>query len=191
MSLRLAALLLPFLCLPAPAHQGHVRAIPMQADRAEEHLALPDIPVTDSRSRSQGFVSRYGDAGPLLVSFIYTNCTEYCGLTISVMSILDQDLQAPGAPPLRMVAISVDPARDTPEVLAELARSVQASDRWDWVVASAPDTPALLAAFGLTPGPVEQHEPVYLLGDLRTGLFRRLPADAQPDEMLALARRMR
>lgn len=187
---RLALLLLCALPSALAGHDGHDHGTAMQGARTEENLLLPDIPVTDSRGRTRGFVSRYGDAGPLLVSFIYTNCTEYCGLTISVMSILDLELQAADAPALRLVAISVDPANDTPEVLAEVAGMVQASARWDWVVASAHDTPALLSAFGLPAGPIQQHPVMYLLGDLRTGRFLRLPADAQPDEMLALARRL-
>lgn len=163
---------------------------PMQGARTQEQLVLPDIPVTDSHGRSGGFVSRYGDAGPLLISFLYTNCTENCGMTISVMGLVDQDLQARDAPPLRLVAISVDPRRDTPEVLAEVAQSAWASEKWDWVVASPADTPALLAAFGLEPGPLELHPSVYLLGDLQSGRFTRIPGVPDPAELVALARAM-
>lgn len=163
---------------------------PMQAARTQERLVLPDIAVTDTHGRSRGFVSRYADAGPVLISFLYTNCTENCGMTISVMGLVDQDLQAPDAPALRLVAISVDPRRDTPEVLAEVAASAWASEKWDWVVASPADTPALLAAFGLDPGPLEAHPSVYLLGDLGTGMFTRIPGVPDPAELIALARQM-
>lgn len=162
----------------------------MQADQLVERVLLPDIPVTDTKGRRRGFLSRYADAGPLLVSFMYTNCTEYCGLTISVMGLIDMDLQAGSGPPLRLVLITVDPARDTPQVLAAIAGQMQASARWDWLVASPEDTPVLLSAFGMGSGPIEQHPVTYFLGDLQSGLFRRLPADTQPDQVLALARQM-
>ena len=162
----------------------------MQAARSRERLLLPDIAVTDTRGRSRGFVSRYGHAGPVLIAFLYTNCTENCGMTISVMGLVDQDLQARDAPALRLVAVSVDPRRDTPDVLAEVAASAWASEKWDWVVASPADTPALLAAFGLEPGPLEAHPSVYLLGDLETGLFTRISGVPDPAELVALARQL-
>lgn len=181
-----ALALLGILAPPAAADP----AVPMQGARSQERLLLPDIPVTDSHGRTRGFVSRYGGAGPVLISFLYTNCTENCGMTISVLGLVDQDLQARDAPPLRLVAISVDPRRDTPEVLAEVARSAWASEKWDWVVASPGDTPALLAAFGLDPGPIEAHDSVYLLGDLQSGLFTRISGVPDPAELIALARQM-
>lgn len=162
----------------------------MQADQLVERVVLPDIPVTDARGQRRGFLSRYANAGPLLVSFMYTNCTEYCGLTISVMGLIDMELQGADAPPLRLVLITVDPARDTPQVLAEMSGQMQSSARWDWLVASPEDTPVLLSAFGMGSGPIEQHPVTYFLGDLQTGLFRRLPADTQPDQVLALARQL-
>ena len=183
-ALACALALLLALAIPALAQA------PMQAARTQERLVLPDIAVTDTHGRSRGFVSRYADAGPVLISFLYTNCTENCGMTISVMGLVDQDLQARDAPALRLVAISVDPRRDTPEVLAEVAASAWASEKWDWVVASPADTPALLAAFGLDPGPLEAHPSVYLLGDLGTGMFTRIPGVPDPAELIALARQM-
>lgn len=182
------SLLAALLLWSAPALAEAPR--PMQGARGQERLVLPDIPVTDSHGARQGFVSRYAAAGPLLIAFLYTNCTENCGMTISVMGLVDQDLQARDAPALRLVAISVDPWRDTPEVLAEVAASAWASEKWDWVVASPADTPALLSAFGLDPGPIEAHGSVYLLGDLQSGLFTRISGVPDPAELVALARRM-
>lgn len=184
-SLRLMALLT---CWAAPLQGNDATA--MQSARSQEQLVLPDIPVTDSHGLTGGFVSRYGDAGPVLISFLYTNCTENCGMIISVMGLVDQDLQAAGAPPLHLIAISVDPWRDTPEVLDEVARSAWASDKWDWVVASTADTPAFLSAFGLAPGPVATHEAVYLLGDLRSGRFTRFSGMPEPAELIAAARQI-
>ena len=71
----------------------------------------------------------------------------------------------------------------------EVAEMVQASPGWDWVVATPQATPLLLSAFGLEPGPPEKHGALYVLGDLRRGMFWRLPGDALPHELIAMARR--
>jgi protein SCO1/2 len=178
--------------LTAPAALAHGpgghHATPMESALTEEQLLLPDIGVTDSHGRTEGFVTRYGDAGPVLISFIYTECDDTCGMIRGVMQLVDQDLQAPGAPDLKLVVISVDPWRDTPRVLAAQAQEMEASTNWDWLVASPADTPALLSAMGMEAGPLEAHEAVYLLGDLASGRFLRISGVPDPDMLIQRAR---
>ena len=166
---------------------GH-GAIAMEGAMTEEMLRLPDIAVTDSTGKNQGFLSRYEAAGPVLISFLYTRCNDTCGMIRGVMQLVDQDLGKPDAPPLRLIVVSVDPWNDTPQVLAAQAAQMEASRKWDWVVASRADTPALLSAFGLQTGPIEAHEAVYLLGDLGTGKFLRISGVPDPDMLLQRAR---
>lgn len=187
--IRPLALLLALLPAVALAHSGHDHAAaPMESALTEERLLLPDIPVTDTQGETAGFVTRYGDAGPILISFIYTECKDNCTMVKAVMKLVDADLQAPGAPPLRLIALSVDPWRDTPGTLAAAAAEIEASGNWDWLVASRADTPVLLSAFGLKPGPVEAHEAVYLLGDLRSGTFWRISGVPDPAQLIEQAR---
>lgn len=188
--IRPLALLLAMLPAMALPHGGHDHPVPMESAFARERLLLPDIPVTDTQGRRDGFVTRYGDAGPVLISFIYTECRDNCDMVKAVMKLVDDDLALPGAPPLRLIAVSVDPWRDTPQTLAAAARDIEASDNWDWLIASRADTPALLSAFGLKPGPVEAHEAVYLLGDLRTGRFWRIPGVPDPAALIDHARQI-
>ena len=124
------------LLLACPSQAAETPAAAMAPSGLDERLLLPDVALTDRHGGTQGLVSRYEDAGLVLYGFIYTNCTESCGLTISVMGLVDMDLQMAGAPDLRLVSVSVDPWRDTPAVLDEVAEMVQASPGWDWVVAS-------------------------------------------------------
>ena len=70
------------------------------------------------------------------------------------------------------------------------AEDIGASANWDWLVASRADTPTLLSAFGLEPGPVEAHDSVYLLGDFRTGRFWRIPGVPDPEALIDHARQI-
>lgn len=173
---------------PALAHDGpHAAPAAMQISRATEAIVLPDISVTDQRGDSEGIVSRYAAAGPVILSFLYTNCTEVCLMTQATLSVVDEELKADAAP-LTILSITVDPRRDTPEALAKAAADIAASDRWDWLRASEADTPVLLSAFGLDAGPIEAHENVYFVGDMASGEFTRVTGDADPDALIALAR---
>ncbi len=177
------------LAVPAHAHDGpHAAPAPMQVGRATEKIVLPDIQVTDQRGDSRGIVSRYADAGPVILSFLYTNCTEVCLMTQATLSVVDEQMKAPDAGRLTILSITVDPRRDTPEALARAAADIAASPRWDWLRASEAETPVLLSAFGIDPGPIETHENVYFVGDMASGSFTRVTGDADPDALIALAR---
>lgn len=54
-----------------------------------------------------------------LVFFGFTNCPDVCPITLQVLSVAKQQLQQQGQAPLpRIVLVSVDPDRDTPEKMA-------------------------------------------------------------------------
>jgi len=50
--------------------------------------------------------------------FGYTNCPDACPATLGLLSHVQEALQAQGVQPPRIVFISLDPRRDTPELLA-------------------------------------------------------------------------
>jgi len=50
--------------------------------------------------------------------FGYTNCPDACPATLGVLSHVQEVVQAQGLEPPRIVFVSLDPRRDTPELLA-------------------------------------------------------------------------
>jgi len=54
----------------------------------------------------------------LFVYFGYTNCPDACPATLGVLNHVQEALQAQGLPSPRILFVSVDPKRDTPELLA-------------------------------------------------------------------------
>jgi len=68
---------------------------------------------------------------PWVASFLFTRCTGPCPSVLSTLKKLERRLQGTDS---RLVTFSVDPAFDTPEVLAEYANGVQADPkRWLFV----------------------------------------------------------
>ncbi|MGH7406768.1 MAG: SCO family protein [Candidatus Methylomirabilales bacterium] len=64
-----------------------------------------------------------------IANFIYTHCPDTCPLQSGQIARLQADLAAEGD--VRLVSITVDPERDTPEVLSRYAdRFGAAPDRW-------------------------------------------------------------
>jgi protein SCO1 len=63
--------------------------------------------------------------------FIFTNCTGICPIMTNNMRELTAKIDSKA--PVRFVTISVDPERDTPEVLAAYAARVRNDSRWTFL----------------------------------------------------------
>jgi protein SCO1/2 len=57
------------------------------------------------------------------VSFIYTYCTDVCPMLTAHMASVQEKLGSAFGPKIAFVSITVDPERDTPDVLKEYAQS--------------------------------------------------------------------
>jgi protein SCO1/2 len=90
------------------------------------HWPLPDFSLTER----SGQPLRLADlAGKVWVAdFFYTTCPGPCPMLSSRLSDVQKALgEEPGA---RLVSISVDPEKDTPDVLKIYAERFKASERW-------------------------------------------------------------
>jgi len=73
----------------------------------EFHLRGADGPVTADDLRGHW----------TFVYFGYTNCPDACPVTLSILAHAQESLQAQGLEPPNILFVSLDPARDTPDVL--------------------------------------------------------------------------
>jgi protein SCO1/2 len=64
----------------------------------------------------------------VVYDFIFTHCAGTCPMMTATMRRLTKKI--PKDAPVRFVSISVDPIRDTPQVLHEYARHVRNDPRW-------------------------------------------------------------
>ena len=97
-------------------------ATPTAATLLPEPVALPAFRLLDDGGAEIGpevFRGRWN-----LVFFGFTNCPDICPLTLQKLATARQALADAGQPVLpRLVLVSVDPDRDTPERLAAYLRS--------------------------------------------------------------------
>ncbi len=135
----LALLLGVWLCLsarwPAAAHD----ATPGREPGVSTTPALsvirqaPDFTLPDTAGHAVQLSALRGRV--VLISFIYTTCTDTCPLLIQRMALLRRRLEREGlGPKTEFLSVTVDPVRDTAHVLAQYAaRFGAASDRWRFV----------------------------------------------------------
>ena len=86
----------------------------------------------------------------VLLDFIYTRCPGPCPILTGVHADLQRALDPGARARLRLVSISLDPARDTPAALREYAakRGVDLAD-WSFLTGPPDEVAKVLAAYGV------------------------------------------
>lgn len=88
---------------------------------------VPEFSFTETNGRRVTLADFKGKVW--IVNFIYTNCPDTCPVQSAQMRQIQEDFQ--NDKHLRLVSITVDPTRDTPEVLAQYAKRFSADPaRW-------------------------------------------------------------
>lgn len=140
------------------------------------------------------------------VSFVFTNCEGVCPLITAQMAGLRDSLRSDGllGREVRLVSISVDPARDTPEVLREYAARYGASppSEWAFLTGTPPEAVRRLIQEGFRvsatldsaakaePNYQVSHTPRVMLID-RSGWIRGTYDAREPDAFRRLAEDLR
>jgi len=93
--------------------------------------AVPDFTLTERSDRKISLADIKGKV--LIAQFFFTHCTDICPLTVAQMGLLHLEyLNEPDfRSAVRFVSITVDPERDTPQVLRKYAEHFTADpDLW-------------------------------------------------------------
>jgi protein SCO1/2 len=90
---------------------------------------VPATTLVNERGESVNLDAMKGNV--VVYDFIFTSCTGTCPIMTNNMRaitpLVDDDA------PVRFVSISIDPARDTPAVLAQYAARVRNDPRWTFL----------------------------------------------------------
>ena len=91
------------------------------------------LPLTDQHGRTRDWRAHRGQ--PQLVTMFYSSCPNMCPLIVDSGKAVEHNLSPAERTQLQLLYISLDPQRDTPRTLAELARK-RGLDPARWSLAS-------------------------------------------------------
>jgi cytochrome oxidase Cu insertion factor (SCO1/SenC/PrrC family) len=90
---------------------------------------VPDAHLVAETGRPQNLADLKGFV--VVYDFIFTNCAASCPVMTGALRKITA--KVPKDAQVRFVSISVDPARDTPAVLADYAKKVRNDNRWTFL----------------------------------------------------------
>lgn len=83
---------------------------------------MPDLEFTLTGPEGAAINARSLQGKPVLVFFGFTNCPDVCPTTLTQLSVVMKKL-GPQADDIQIALVSVDPGRDTPEVMQSYTAS--------------------------------------------------------------------
>ena len=134
---------------------------------------IPNLQVKTQEGKAVRFYDDLIKDKIVIISFIYTTCTDICPLTTARLSQLEERLGDAVGRDVFMISMTVDPARDTPEKMKEFSAAFQTGPGWTFVTGDADDIRAINYKFGERSQILSEHRNQIVLGNDATGEWQR------------------
>ncbi|MCQ4163252.1 SCO family protein [Tahibacter harae] len=177
----------------APAAHGpeHIHHAPATPPPPGELTAarIPDVPVLTQAGEPRHFYRDLVQGRLVAINFIFTRCTAVCPLLgarfSQLQKMLGEDMARVG-----LISVSIDPANDTPQRLAQWSQGLGAQPGWTLVTGERADLDELLRSLGASAADPASHVPIALIVDERRQPARWQRLDGLADAAV-LARALR
>lgn len=192
-------LLLALLALPLAAiadedpHAKHRAMMKQKSDPVAESadVDLRNRQLVDQHGREVMFVSDVIGDDIVVMDFVYTTCTTICPVLSALFKQVQTKLGDDVGNGVTLVSMSVDPIRDTPQRLKAYSAKHGAGDGWLWLTGQKPIVEDVLIGLGAYTTNFEDHPSMVLIGDGRTGEWKRLFGFPNPDRIVQVVNDMR
>ena len=158
--------------------------VPRRLDEGEQRRYFSDTTLLDQDGREVRFYSDALRGKIVLISFIYTNCTDICPILMHNLSDVQDSLGDRFGKDVFFVSISVDPEDDTPEELKRYSERYNAKPGWTLLTGLKKDLDAVIKRFGEFKEDFEDHSMVFVLGDVKNARWSKLRGDQPPETVL-------
>lgn len=198
-TLTLAPILALALALPAGAQQPQAPAPDPHAGHEGMHHPMPapqpqankaaqsyfgEIPLVDQDGTTRRLYSDLIQNKVVVIDFMFTSCTGACPIMSNNFAKIQDWLGDRLGKDVYLLSVSVDPANDTPAKMKEYAARYKAKPGWYFLTGSQENINAALRKLGNYVENPEAHQNLFLIGNDRTGLWKKAFGLAEPDALI-------
>ena len=180
--------------LAAPAadpHAGHMGmshpqpAEPGQpANPAQSYFG--EIPLVNQDGQTMRLYSDLLKDKVVVIDFMFTSCTGACPIMSTNFAKIQDWLGDRLGKDVHLISVSVDPLNDTPARLKEYAARFKARPGWYFLTGSKENIDAALRKLGNYVETPEAHQNLFIIGNERSGLWKKAFGLAQPDALIPI-----
>jgi len=167
----------------------HAKHKAMMKQQSEPVAEFADIDLRDRTLLNQDgeevrFVSDVIGDNIVVMDFVYTTCTTVCPVLSALFTQVQGKLGDQLGDEVIMVSMTVDPIRDTPQRLKAYSAKHHAGESWVWLTGPKSTVDDVLTGVGAYTTSFEDHPSMVLVGDGRTGEWKRLFGFPSPDRIM-------
>ncbi len=171
---------------PAVAEAAGSRRSPSETAVARGYFT--DTELVDQNGEVHRFYSDLLEGKVVVIDSVFTTCTLVCpvlgqkmkGLQVAAGDRLGRDVH--------LLSITVDPEVDTPAKLHAFGEQLGARDGWYFLTGSRENVERVLQKLGFAVADKESHSTIVLMGNERTGLWKKTNGLSSSDELVELFR---
>ena len=174
-------------------HAKHRAMMKQKTEVAAEdaEIDLRDRPLVTQHGEDVLFVTDVIGDNIVVMDFVYTTCTTICPVLSALFAQVQAKLGDEVGDGVRLVSMTVDPVRDTPQRLKAYSSQHRAGDGWFWLTGPKPVVEDVLTGVGAYTTNFEDHPSMVLIGDGRTGEWKRLFGFPNPDRIVRVVNEMK
>lgn len=161
---------------PAPAAAGESPA---------QHY-FGEIPLINQDGQTMRLYSDVLKGRVVVINAMFTQCTGACPMMSDNFVKIQDWLGDRLGKDIYLVSFSVDPTNDTPAKLKEYAARFKARPGWYFLTGSKENVDAALAKLGQKVEAREAHTNLFLVGNDKTGLWKKAFGLAKPAELIPI-----
>jgi protein SCO1 len=151
---------------------------------------FPNVPVVDQDGKTLNFYDDVIKGKIVVISFIFTSCTDLCPLTTARIAQVVDKLGDKVGRDVFFVSLSVDPEHDTPEKMKLFADAFEAPAGWKFLTGKPEDMKAITYKLGDRSRDLSEHRNEIVLGNDRTGDWQRDSVLGEIDRVMLTIRSM-
>jgi protein SCO1/2 len=173
-------------------HAKHRAMMKQNAQSAESvDIDLRDQMLLNQYGEDVMFVSDVIGDNIVVMDFVYTTCTTICPVLSALFTQVQTKLGDDVGDEIWLVSMSVDPIRDTPQRMKAYSAKHRAGEGWLWLTGPKPAVDDVLTGLGAYTTNFEDHPTMVLIGDGRTGEWKRLFGFPNPDRIVQIVNELR
>ena len=134
---------------------------------------FPNLPVVTQHGEKLRFYDDVIKGKIVVISFIYTSCTDICPLTTARLAQVAEQFEDRLGRDMFFISLTVDPKNDTPEKLKAYGESFRSGPGWIFLTGSLQNMRAINGKLGEKMRSLNEHRNEIVLGNDATGEWAR------------------
>jgi len=157
-----------------------------EAARNPAQAYFGDVPLVNQDGETMRLYSDLIRGKSVVIDVMFTGCTGACPVMSRTFARVQDWLGDRLGKDVYLISISVDPVNDTPAKLKEYAAGFKAKPGWFFLTGKPADVHAALGKLGQAVETPQAHKNLFLIGNDRTGLWKKAMGLAAPEEILPI-----